>query len=134
MVYLSFDITVEEPAMFAQLEGEPNSAVSYDFIPGSAIRGLFISSWMQRNGTFDATDKVVNGLFFSDNNLYLNAYPLIDGRRSLPAPMSWQKDKYPNADTENKVIDVIYFKRRHTSPSQIGKATTYRSLRYFGWR
>jgi CRISPR-associated protein Csx10 len=125
MPYLTFHITLEEPAMFAALEGEPNSSVSYDFIPGSAIRGLFISAYMRANGAFDATDNKPQQLFFSDDILYLNAYPLIDGQRSLPVPMSWQDDKYPTPTTENKILDSVHQKPKQEDKQKDEKKITF---------
>lgn len=104
MAYLTFDITLEQPAMFTALEGEPNSAVSYDFIPGSAIRGMFIGVWINKytDGDLNLSAPPENTMryFFENRTRYLNAYPLINGEHlTCPVPMTWQKDKYSNSDS-----------------------------------
>lgn len=100
MSVIRYRVTLHESAIFTALEGEPNSAVSYDFIPGSAIRGMVIGAY----GSIDLADDAVRRLFFSDAVRFLNAY-VVDGetdQRSLPVPLSWvclKDKKTPITDT-----------------------------------
>lgn len=111
MVVVHYRITLKEPAILTVIEGEPNSAVSYDFIPGSAIRGFLISAYARQEGLSDGLDPTSGAsktLFFSNDVRYLNAYPLINGQRSLPVPISWRKEKYPSEETQSKIWDEAF--------------------------
>ncbi|MEL6528118.1 MAG: hypothetical protein AAFQ07_20640, partial [Chloroflexota bacterium] len=93
---ITFRIHLNEPAIFAALEGDPNSAVSHKFIPGSAIRGLIISLYLKQpihEGDF-ATNQDTVRCFLSSATRYLNAYPVINDQRSLPVPATWTQGKY----------------------------------------
>jgi CRISPR-associated protein Csx10 len=90
----TFDVTLEEPALFARIEGEPNSAVSHSYVPGSALRGAMLHAPRDPQGLgAEATEL----LFLSGAVRFLNAYPLathIDKvERALPTPGTWQADK-----------------------------------------
>ena len=95
MKTIYYRITLHEPTILTQIEGEPNSAVSYDFIPGSVLRGIVISMY----GELNLNAKTVKRLFFSNKTRFLNAYPVINDKRSLPVPISWRKAKYGDANT-----------------------------------
>jgi CRISPR-associated protein Csx10 len=104
MPVLTFDLTAEEPLLMTSLQGDPNSSVSFAYIPGSAIRGALIGRYIaqekrrQPDFTLDPTDNRVRALFFHATTRFLNAYPVIaheDLReRSLPLPRSWFQKKY----------------------------------------
>jgi CRISPR-associated protein Csx10 len=95
MPVIVYQLKLDEPAIFSALEGEPNSAVSYDFIPGSAVRGMLIGKFMGRNGgRLDAAKDNHRRLFFSGETRYLNAYPAFGSERSLPVPATWKIPKY----------------------------------------
>lgn len=106
MLTLHYQVTLQEPAILTALEGEPNSAVSYDFVPGSVMRGALVGARQRWHGAgdLDVSDPSVGRLFFSPQTRYLNAYPVINDRRSLPVPASWRKLKYGGA--ENAPIEV----------------------------
>ncbi len=73
---LTFQIHLHEPVLVTQGgSGDPNSAVGFDFIPGSVIRGALIGKYIQgRNeDKVDATDKDFRRLFFDGNVSFLNA-------------------------------------------------------------
>ena len=101
MIRIPYRIELLAPAIIPSLEGEPNSAVSSDYIPGSIIRGLLIGAHGKGNLSLDEDTKA---LFFSDNNLFLNAYLLLkdtDGNPQIgyPAPATWQQAKYSDDKT-----------------------------------
>jgi CRISPR-associated protein Csx10 len=107
-----YRITLQDPAILTALEGEPNSAVSYDFIPGSVIRGLVIGAYIrnqqQKSAKYELDAKkwdtegnetVEHRMFFSRQTRYLNAYPVINEERGLPVPASWKRRKYQETGT-----------------------------------
>lgn len=100
-IALTFHITLETPALFSALEGEPNSAVSYPYIPGSTLRGMAVGAWLRENNTLILEDKTVQDLFFNGSVRWLNAYPLIEDKRGLPVPLSWFVKKYPESDEKH---------------------------------
>jgi CRISPR-associated protein Csx10 len=107
MPTILYKLTLQEPAIFAALEGEPNSAVSYSFVPGSAIRGALIGHYSRQHKTaIDAANSDHRRLFFSDKTCYLNAYPAFEDMRSLPVPSTWQVPKYPDPDKAVMIRDV----------------------------
>ncbi len=133
MIALTFAITASEPLLLTALQGDPNSAVSLPYIPGSVLRGMFIGAYLRKHGlneldlTTDtapsteldqATSKRRNRqknqakkkkdrqqqpdphlmatakrLFFDQHTQFLNAYPSIEGQRSLPLPRSLRYEK-----------------------------------------
>ncbi len=107
-----YRITLQDPAILTALEGEPNSAVSYDFVPGSVIRGLVIGAYIrnqqQKSAKYELDAKkwgaegnetVEHRMFFSRQTRYLNVYPVINKQRGLPVPASWKRRKYQETDT-----------------------------------
>jgi len=100
---LIFNIHLLEPVLATQPGGgDPNSAVGFDFIPGSVIRGALIAKYLQGKKV-DAGNDDFRGLFFDGTVRFLNAYIRSQtGKRTLPAPFSWHVEK----DTEKPVYDV----------------------------
>jgi len=90
MKVIHYELQLLEPVLVTALQGDPNSAVSFDYIPGSVIRGAVIGAYRhQLNSEINALDEDTRRKFFSDNVQFLNAYRAVEGRRSLPAPKSW---------------------------------------------
>jgi len=106
MTALIVNLTLEQSILATGLDGEPNSAVSQKFIPGSLIRGLAIQRYMaeKRLSELDLDDEETRRLFFSLQTRFLNAYPAIEGQRALPVPRTWRSQKY----TLQKVFDEVY--------------------------
>ncbi|GAB4156113.1 MAG: CRISPR-associated RAMP protein Csx10 [Candidatus Promineifilaceae bacterium] len=102
MQAITYHIELLEPTLIKALNSDPNSAVSFDYLPGSVLRGMLISRYRQRGkictAQFDKAltvpDSPERRRFFSPHTRYLNGY-LVDslGNRSLPTPRSWQQDK-----------------------------------------
>lgn len=105
MIALTFEIHAEEPLLIPQLEGDPNSAVSYTFIPGSVIRGALVNQHLAGAKLDLSEDQQEQAFFFNGAVRYLNAYPLDrQGRRTLPAPVAWFQEK----DSRGETGEVIY--------------------------
>jgi len=100
MTTITYEIHLDEPAIFAALAGDPNAAITLPYIPGSVIRGMIISRHIRQQPTGYILDAggPMKDLFFSPNTRYLNAYPAILGQRSLPIPSTWVRPKYLNSD------------------------------------
>ncbi|MCX7682281.1 MAG: hypothetical protein N2508_10040, partial [Anaerolineae bacterium] len=93
MKALTYELYLLEPLLATRLGGgDPNSAVGFDYIPGSMIRGLVVSRYAQQNPT-DAVDDDFRRLFLDGRVRFLNAYPQAYGQRTLPVPLSWRREK-----------------------------------------
>ena len=95
MKAVTYQITLLEPLLATTLGGDPNSAISHSYIPGSMIRGLLAKLYNAE--TTDLTGhQATRPLLFDGTVRYLNAYPTLDGvTRTLPVPASWQIPKLP---------------------------------------
>ncbi len=99
-----------EPLLATSFKGDPNSDVSYEYIPGSMIRGALISRYLRwhRQHELDLGNDEVQRLFFSDQDTrYLNAYIVGNGIRMLPVPQSWRREK--GASQTESVLRVCDF-------------------------
>lgn len=107
MKIITYRLTLEEPLLVTALEGDPNSAVSYDYIPGSVLRGVLIGLTLRKDNLaeLDATAKAVRRCFFSHETRFLNGYPVLADKRSLPAPHTWMKKKYGTDDEKREITD-----------------------------
>lgn len=89
-------IDLIQPVLVTALDGDPNSAVSFLYIPGSVLRGAAISVYMRKNkiASIDSGDPVLRNRFFG-GAYFLNAY-LARGEscRSLPPLLSWREKKH----------------------------------------
>lgn len=107
---LTFQIHLHEPVLVTQVgSGDSNSAVGFDFIPGSVIRGALIGRYLQRRNEdkVDAIDKDFRRLFFDGNVRFLNAYPSQTRTevRTLPTPLSWRRGKDEDHPIYNIALD-----------------------------
>jgi CRISPR-associated protein Csx10 len=120
MKTITFLITSEQPLLLTSLQGDPNSSVSFAYVPGSAIRGALIARFNAKYGQIDPADATIQRLFFDHQTRYLNAYlyawygtgapqrdsqgvPLPFYARSLPTPRAWQREK--RADVKHEQIE-----------------------------
>jgi CRISPR-associated protein Csx10 len=95
-----YTLTLEEPVLAGNLGGDPNSADSRFYIPGSALRGAAIQSY---TGNKDAADDDFRRLFLNGATRFLNAYPVIDGKRALPASLAWKTKRKPDPNEPKKI-------------------------------
>ena len=85
--FYPYTLTLQAPLLITSLAGDPNSARSLDFIPGSAIRGAFASRLDPSKATFKQ-------YILSGDVCFLNAYPTVNEQRALPMPVSFRQEKY----------------------------------------
>jgi CRISPR-associated protein Csx10 len=101
MKVISYRVTLLEPTLVTSLQGDPNSAVAFDYLPGSALRGILIGKYLG-SSVVDISDRTLQRLFFDGTTRYLNGYPLdVYGNPSMPVPVSWQRVK----NTEEEIFD-----------------------------
>src|SRR5579883_587393 len=102
MKVITYHVTLLEPVLVTSLQGDPNSAVAFKFVPGSVLRGALISTYLNAHAS-QADDQTLRRLFFDGTTRYLNGYPLdMNNRPGLPVPLSWQQAKHA------REIDVIF--------------------------
>jgi CRISPR-associated protein Csx10 len=105
---LMFQIRTLQPLLVAQLgSGEENSSTAYNFIPGSVLRGVAISRYLETHEVTDAAqDSVCRNIFFDGAVRYLNAYPASQlDQRTLPRPLSWRVNKDDLDKPDAKIFD-----------------------------
>lgn len=110
MSAITFTLHTQQPILATSFQGDPNSDVSYPYIPGSMIRGALIGRYLKQNpgiGDDILADNQVRHLFFSGQVRYLNAYLLTQEEhqpRSLPTPHSWFQNK--GEDPLERIYDL----------------------------
>ena len=98
MKVIRYRIYLEQPLLATQILGDPNSSVSFGYLPGSLVRGMLIHRYRQGRPELAedavAHDEACRRLFFNGETRYLHAYPLTDdGQRSLPTPLALLRRK-----------------------------------------
>ncbi|HEU5382391.1 MAG TPA: hypothetical protein VFV38_43815 [Ktedonobacteraceae bacterium] len=94
MKVITYRVTLLEPTLVTSLQGDPNSAVAFDYLPGSVLRGMVIGKYLGVTST-DASDSTFQRLFLDGTTRYLNGYPLDeDDQPGLPVPLSWHQAKH----------------------------------------
>ncbi len=127
MKVITFVLETQQPVLATSFQGDPNSDVSYPFIPGSMMRGALIGRYLQRHGLQDTdilTDETVRRLFFDGNTRYLNAYLYKEQQRTLPLPHSWKKEKNDELSKKQPEIDVYdlsFYQKELKSPKPVGE-------------
>jgi len=123
MQALTFLIRLIDPLLATQpLSGEPNSAVTYPFIPGSMIRGALIARYLGGKEV-DAANDEFRKLFLDGDMCYLNAYPAhpIQKTRMLPRPLSWYVPKDHVDDAGAKIYDFAVETLESDEPHKLPK-------------
>jgi len=109
MKALTFDVCLLQPLLVTQVgAGEENSATTFDFIPGSALRGELLNRYLQVHRVEDAAqDPTCRRLFFGGAVRYLNAYLGNRlGQRMLPTPLSWRVSKEERENPHATIYDL----------------------------
>lgn len=120
MKAITFLLTLEEPFLATQVNtGEPNSGISYPFVPGSAIRGALVRRYLNGRVLDLATDEKGSALFLSGKVRYLNAYPYIATQftRLQPIPRSWFVEKGQEDEESATIADfAVQFNHERQTP------------------
>jgi CRISPR-associated protein Csx10 len=136
MKVMTFLLHTKQPILATSLQGDPNSDVSFSYIPGSRIRGMLIGRYLKERGLQSSVDILddsqfpeVKGLFFDGSTRYLNAYLYSNdkssddkSKRTLPVPRSWLKKKGDEV-TDSKDLTIYDF-----SWEQPDRDISYKSL------
>lgn len=88
IVTIPYCLTTVEPLMISN----ESDNVSEGFVPGRTIMGALAGRFLDINGT-SAEDKTFRDLFLNGNTSFSNAYPDLDGERTVPAPLLVQRLK-----------------------------------------
>lgn len=120
MKAVNFLLHTKQPILATSLQGDPNSDVSYPYIPGSMLRGALIGRYLKQyppteSDVLDNLDVI--RLFFDGTTRYLNAY-LWDQeqeRCSLPIPNCLCKSK--GEEDPDYISNIIY--HHLDSPKQV---------------
>jgi CRISPR-associated protein Csx10 len=118
-----YNIEMLTPVIATDLQGDPNSAVSAPFIPGSALRGAIVARHLRQPGrqSFDAAqDHQERDMFLSEATRYLNAYPLSNrDERALPAPAAWRYRKSDDAVAPDGTREIYNLSRTGQPPREV---------------
>lgn len=122
MKCLRYQIELLEPVLVTALDGDPNSAVSFNYLPGSVLRGALIGRYLkERKLDGDVLmDKGVQRLFFNGSTRYLDGYPRQGATRSLPTPLSWHWPKGTDSEATDLAVKVLS-KEDRTQWQAVGK-------------
>lgn len=126
MKAIVFQLETLQPVLATSFQGDPNSDVSYPYIPGSMIRGALIGRYLNRNNPVNmVADPVSRRLFFDGTTRYLNAYPQSQtSKRTFPLLLSWRKEKGEELK-EDDPLEVYDFsvakKDLHNPPKPVGE-------------
>jgi CRISPR-associated protein Csx10 len=103
MKTVTFHMTAVQPLLLTSLQGDPNSSVSFPYVPGSVIRGALIGQYCQGK-VLNLEDLQVQRWFFDGTTRYLHAYPLVDRMRTVPVPRVLAAEKM--AEWEHEQLQV----------------------------
>lgn len=110
MKIIPYRVTLLEPLLATRIAGDPNSGVSYPYVPGSLVRGAAAAAYIREKAitALDAGTEDVRRLFFDGRTRYLNAYP-VDARgvRTLPTPRSLFHVKGEESSIYDFAIETI---------------------------
>ncbi len=95
--YLPYRLELTAPAIVSTLFGDPNSASTQSFIPGSAIRGATASRLIAQGSEGDSAD--FQELILGGAVRFLHAYVEAMGERTLPTPLTWVRPKTQGDDS-----------------------------------
>jgi hypothetical protein len=76
---------------------------SLDYIPGSVFLGIAAGNFYSQFGNENAWE-----IFHSNKVHFCNAYPFINGKRSLPMPLALHSEKVPQRGKEKTIVNFVY--------------------------
>lgn len=132
MKILTYEIELLEPCLVTSLQGDPNSAVAYAYLPGAVLRGAIIDRYIRQQKQhnkkyqFDAAAPESQTLFFNGQTRYLNAYLLVDSQRTFPTPLAWHGLKSPKPDeNSNTIYDFVVDDASESQPDREWKPCNF---------
>lgn len=106
MKVITYRVTLLEPVLVTSLQGDPNSAVAFDYLPGSVLRGMVIGKYLGPK-VADTSDGMLQRLFFDGTTRYLNGYPLdVYDQPGLPVPASWRRVKHDEREIFDFAVEA----------------------------
>lgn len=102
MGVLYFKAELLDDVVLSQRTATVGDHKSLDYIPGSAFLGVFAARFYETVGTA-AWD-----IFHSSKVRFLNAYPLVAGKRSIPMPLAFHSEKVPRPGREDSILNFVY--------------------------
>jgi len=114
MKTISYQLYLEQPLLATQLAGDPNSSVSFPYVPGGLLRGMLVQRYCEKYGLSEKSDLLAHGacsaLFFDGNVRYLHAYPLEQDTRQrlLPTPLSLLQPKKAELANNATIYDTSH--------------------------
>jgi CRISPR-associated protein Csx10 len=100
MAVLTYQIRFLEPVLVTKLDGDPNSNISHDYLPGSVLRAALLGRFASDNNVAvkdvleDERTKADAARLFFGRARFLSAYPVDRlNNRTLPKPLSWRQSK-----------------------------------------
>jgi len=90
--YVPFTLTLQSPLLVTDIGGDPNSATSLGYIPGSAIRGV-VARLLGDPDERPTIRALFDDLILSGRVRYLNCYPVVNETRAVPTPLSIHQEK-----------------------------------------
>jgi CRISPR-associated protein Csx10 len=101
MKKLYYTITTKEPLIITQHSDDPNMYETLQYIRGTVIQGLFAQKYIEKN---ELADTEFTRLIITGDCKFLNAYPFINGKLFVPAPLSIAKEKYNTNIVHNLLL------------------------------
>ncbi|NTW87849.1 MAG: hypothetical protein HGB26_01710 [Desulfobulbaceae bacterium] len=90
--YLPYFFRLNAPAIITIPGGDPNSSSTLSYIPGKVVRGATATALGDPGGD-NSRKQEFHNLVLGGMVRYLNAYPIVNGRRTLVTPVSLRLKK-----------------------------------------
>jgi hypothetical protein len=87
--FIPYEMHLTAPCIITAQRTDPNSTPTCHYIPGSTIRGAIASQLIKSGVQQDRIAEILN----SGKIRFLNAYPAVGNKRSLPTPNTWTRNK-----------------------------------------
>jgi len=103
--YFPLTLTLDAPALLTQFEDDASSSRTLDFIPGASLRGA-VARGLCEQGLDRTRPDLFRRIVLGGHVRYLNGYIVAAGRRCLPTPASFRREKYHGRDRDDQRHDL----------------------------